>query len=225
MKTNYRLNPLFALLTSFISVAYLFYIRGDHPCCSMFWSNLSRKLLKAFGWELATPPTDRKYVAVGAPHTTNWDLPLTFLLISSYRVRFQFMMKASLFKGPLGPLARRLGGISIYRDRKMNLVEQAAQAIKEADDFVLGIPAEGTRKHTDFWKSGFYHIATQAEVPVHFGFIDYKAKRLGMSPGFVPTGDITADMDKVRAFYEPLTPKFPAQKSRILLKAEVDGPH
>ena len=79
----------------------------------------------------------------------------------------------------------------------------------------LAIGPEGTRKKTDHWKKGFYYIALGAQVPIVFGFADYERKVTGLGPTFVPTGDIQADMEVIRDFYQDIKGKFPGQFSDI----------
>ena len=70
-----------------------------------------------------------------------------------------------------------------------------------AEHFLLVLAAEGTRGKADFWKSGFYRIAQQTGLPIALGFIDGPTRTMGFGPTFLPTGDVSADMDRVRAFY------------------------
>ncbi len=215
-------SPKSALFLFSITVLFLFFAgkrkKGAyHP----FWVKLTRWMLKTAGWELeGPPPGPKKFVTVGAFHTSNWDLPAAVAMFVALDLRLSWMGKDSLFKGPFGPLFRVIGGVPIDRSKSQNAVEQAAEMFYECDDFVLAVAAEGTRSERAYWKSGFYYIALKAQVPVHLGYADYKRKRLGIAPGFVPTGNIKADMDKVRTFYEGITPLHPQKKSRIRLKVE-----
>ena len=85
---------------------------------------------------------------------------------------------------------------------------------------MLAIPPAGTRDKTANWKSGFYHIAVGAKVPLLFGFVDYGRKRTGIGPSLMPTGDVAADMDIIRDYYADITAKYPEQTSLIALKSE-----
>ncbi len=215
-------SPKSALFLFSLTVLFLFFAGkrktgAYHP----FWVKLARWMLKTAGWELGDPPPGpKKFVAVGAPHTSNWDLPMAIAIFVALDLHLSWMGKDSLFKGPIGPLFRTIGGLPVDRSKKQNAVEQAVDMFNEYDDFVLAIAAEGTRSERSYWKSGFYYIALGAQVPIHFGYVDYKRKKLGIAPGFVPTGDIKADMDKVRAFYKEITPLHPQNRSRIRLRVE-----
>jgi len=87
----------------------------------------------------------------------------------------------------------------------------------------LAVSPEGTRARCDHWRSGFYHIARQARVPVATGFLDYANRRCGMGPLIELTGDVSADMDRIRSFYEPLRGKYPELQGPIRLREEAGG--
>ena len=216
------LSPKSALFLFSLTVLFLFFAgKRKEGAYHPFWVKLARWMLKTAGWELeGPPPGPKKFVTVGAFHTSNWDLPAAVAMFVALDLRLFWMGKDSLFKGPFGPLFRAIGGIPIDRSKAQNAVEQAVEMFNARDDFVLAVAAEGTRSERAYWKSGFYYIALQAQVPVHFGYADYKRKRLGIAPGFTPTGDVKADMDKVRAFYKDITPLHPQNRSRIRLRVE-----
>jgi 1-acyl-sn-glycerol-3-phosphate acyltransferase len=176
-------------------------------------------LLKLFGWRaegsLAGVP---RCVLVVAPHTSNWDFPVMLALAVALRIKATWMGKHTLFRPPLGWLMRRLGGLSIDRSARHNVVEQAVQSFRERERLVLAILPEGTRKRTPYWKSGFYHIAVGAKVPIALGYADYRRKVGGIGPVFMPSGDIDADMAIIREFYSGMTGKRPEQFGEIRLK-------
>ncbi|MGB8331982.1 MAG: acyltransferase, partial [Polyangiales bacterium] len=107
----------------------------------------------------------------------------------------------TLFKPPFGPFFKRLGGIPIVRDRPGGVVGQMIEHFQDSDSLILMVPAEGTRSHVDYWKSGFYHIARGADVPVVLSYLDFGKKVGGIGPAVRLTGNYRADMDKIRAFY------------------------
>ncbi len=138
------------------------------------------------------------------------------------RIEFAFdgIGKHTLFAWPYGWLMRFLGGIPIRRDRSENLVQQMARAFEEAESLAIGVPAEGTRSYSPHWKSGFYHIALAAKVPIVMGYVDYARKRVGFGPELVPTGEVTHDMDKIRSFYSDKAGKYPDCFGDVRLKEE-----
>lgn len=182
---------------------------------------LGHLLLKLAGWTSnGELPERRKFVLIAAPHTSNWDFYYMLLFSWVYKLRIHWMGKHTLFKPPFGWIMKLLGGIPVDRRSKQNLVEQLAERFQTDGDYVIAIPAEGTRGYVEYWKSGFYHIAREAGVPICLGFLDYKRKEGGFGPLVKPTGDISADMDKIREFYSDKTGKYPELFGRILLRSE-----
>jgi 1-acyl-sn-glycerol-3-phosphate acyltransferase len=143
-------------------------------------------------------------ILVGAPHTSSWDWVAMWLLMWSGGVPPRVLIKAEIMRTRLGPLLRANGGISLDRKNPGAVVRRLlaeARADQSGKPFLLIIAAEGTRRKVDFWKSGFYRIAQQTGLPISMGFIDGPTRTLGFGPSFLPTGDVVADMDVVRAFY------------------------
>ncbi len=160
--------------------------------------------LKLAGWQVrgALPAEAQKSVLIAAPHTSNWDLPFTLMVSFVLRLNIYWIGKASIFRFPFGPLMRWLGGIPVDRSKSNNLVAASAQAITDASGALqLIVPPEGTRSKTRYWKTGFYHIATSAQVPIVMAYMDYSRKISGLGPVFHPTGDLEADMLRIKAFY------------------------
>ena len=187
---------------------------------------IGRFFLWMTGFEIEGPaPTAKSYVLIAAPHTTNWDLPVMLGLSYVFGIRLSFLAKHTLFKGPLDGFFRWLGGIPVDRRSRHNVVHQAVDVFNENPDLVLAISPEGTRKYTPYWKTGFYHIAKEAGVPIAMGYIDYARKRGGIGPLLYPTGDMRADMDRLRAFYAPIKGKHPECYRAPRLKEEEDIPN
>lgn len=190
---------------------------------------LARRLgalyLRLFGWRVeGRLPAATKAVAIAAPHTSNWDLP--FMLAVSYvlGVKPSWLGKRELFGRPFGWLMRRLGGIPVDRDQRMNLVEQVVAHFGTVDQLFLVIPPSGTRTRALHWKSGFYHIARGAEVPIICAFLDYRRKIGGIGPVIRPGGDVRADMKMIREFYAQTTAKYPTLTTPARLPEEDDAP-
>jgi len=165
---------------------------------------LSLEFLRLAGWTLdgELPPDQPKCVLIAAPHTSNWDLPYTLMVAFSLRIDIYWMGKQQLFRWPFGPLMRWLGGIAVNRGQSSNLVAASAQALREADGKIqLVVPPEGTRGKTRQWKTGFYWIAREAGVPIVMAYMDYPRKLSGLGPVFHPTGDVDADMAKIKTWY------------------------
>lgn len=155
------------------------------------------------GWQFeGGKPPEKKYVLLAWPHTSNWDGLLLLALTRSIDLSMSWMIKNDWVKGPMGVVLRRLGAVAIDRSKKSNMVQDMIDAFAKDDDLVLVIPPEGTRRRADYWKSGFYHIARGANVPVVPGYLDYGRKRAGLGPAIHLTGDVKKDMDAIRAFYD-----------------------
>jgi len=140
-------------------------------------------------------------ILVGAPHTSSWDWVAMLLLTWRDGVQARVLIKRELFRGPLAVLLRVTGGIPLDRRNPGQTIRTLLAEAEVAEQFLLVLAAEGTREAGEFWKSGFYKIAQQTGLPITLGFIDGPSRTMGFGPTFMPTGDIVADMDGVRAFY------------------------
>lgn len=204
----------------------------DAPIPQTIMRFLATLLMKACRWKIVgTLPRADKFVAIAAPHTTNWDFIWTICIALKLGIKIFWMGKHTLFKGPAGPVMRWLGGIPIDRTQANNTVEQSIAAFKRNEKLVLIIPPEGTRSKTRYWKTGFYHIAHGAGVPIAMAFLDFKLKMGGFGPTFIPTGDIASDMTLIKGFYANASGKFPDQYSdaqcgshpTIAMKTKIHG--
>lgn len=165
-------------------------------------------ILRIGGWRVVGElPRDKKYVAIAAPHTSNWDFPLFMALVGYKKMRIRFLGKHTLFKGFFGRLFYWLGGIPVNRSSPLvsDVIDQAIQVFKETDELILGIAPEGTRSNVPKWKSGFYRIAVAVNVPIAQAYIDSRKKEIGFGPMFLPTGDQESDLAVIRQFYADKT--------------------
>jgi len=176
----------------------------DTPVVNTLLRAGSHAFLRLNGWtvEGEPPPAARKAVLIAAPHTSNWDLPYTLMVAFVLRLNVRWLGKASLFRFPFGPVMRWLGGIAVDRSKTNNLVSASAAALVAAEGAVqLVVPPEGTRGKTRHWKTGFYFIALEAQVPIVLAYMDYHLKRSGLGPVFTPSGNVDADMAEIKRFY------------------------
>lgn len=181
----------------------------------------AKSVLNLIGWRVDTIyPTEKKYVLVGAHHTTNWDLPVALLFSMASGIKFNFLAKDDLFWWPLGIILHWLGGIPVNRRAHTNFVEQLAEEFGKREELVIVVTPEGTRKRTEYWKTGFYYLALSAKVPVALGYLDYPNKRLGIGKMMHPSGDIEADFDLLRTFYADKKGKFPHQHGEIRIRPD-----
>lgn len=180
------------------------------PVVNTLLRGFSLAFLRLTGWRVeGTLPADAsKAVLIAAPHTSNWDLPYTLMVAFALRLNVYWMGKQSIFKPPFRGVMRWLGGIPVNREQSTNLVAASVAAIQAADGpLQLIVPPEGTRSKTRYWKTGFYHIAVGAQVPIVMAYMDYHDKRSGLGPVFVPTGNVEADMAAIKGFYAPFKGK------------------
>jgi 1-acyl-sn-glycerol-3-phosphate acyltransferase len=183
---------------------------------------LARAFLWATGWRAdGTPPYEKRFVLIAAPHTSNWDLAYLLALAKVYGVRVSWMGKHTLFRPPMGWLMRRVGGIPVVRERSGNRVALLAELFAQHEELALTVPAEGTRGYAPYWKSGFYHIAREAGVPIVPGYLDYSKKRGGFGPPLHPTGDVSTDMAELRDFYADKIGRYPELFGPVRLKEEL----
>ena len=168
------------------------------------------------GWEIVgeIPPLD-KAVYIAAPHTSNWDGFWMIVAKTALGLEARFLAKHTLFWWPLGAVLRRLGAMPIDRSRGAGVVEHLIDVFKTSDRLVLALAPEGTRKWTAHWKTGFYRIAIEADVPIVLTFIDYQDKRMGIGETFRPSGDPEKDLDYLRNFYAPHKPRHPENMGPI----------
>jgi 1-acyl-sn-glycerol-3-phosphate acyltransferase len=170
------------------------------------------------GWQVRVQPPPARCVIVGAPHTSNWDLALTLLLMLAGGLKLRWVGKEALFRGPIGWMMRTLGGMPVKRGGRNNFVEQMAAAFDGNASLMLAILPEGTRHKVPQWKTGFYYIALRAGVPIVLGYADYRRRVVGLGPTLHPTGDIQADFESIRAFYTGITGKHPERQGGIQIR-------
>jgi len=163
------------------------------------------------GWTYTFPKeykTD-KCVMVAAPHTSNWDFVHTMSFFWKCEMPIAFFIKDSYTKGIMGWLFRKLGAIGVDRSKKNNLVDYAVTVLEESNNMMLLVPAEGTRKKVERWKTGFYHIAQKSSLPIALGYLDYTNKIAGIGSLFHLSGNFEKDMQGIQEFYQDIPGKHP----------------
>ena len=180
---------------------------------------LSHKIIKLIGWQIdISLPKERKFVLIGAPHTSNWDFPLAMLAFWTVDLKIFWVAKKQMFWGPLHYLFSAMGGIPVDRSSSQGFTQQIANRFAETDEMALTLSPEGTRAKTRYWKSGFYHIANTANVPICLAYINYREKKMGFSEVLYPSGDIDADMKIIAEFYSEMRGKTPQNQGPVRLK-------
>ena len=175
-------------------------------------------VLRLIRWRMVGELPARKCVIIGAPHTSNWDFPLALLAFWTLPIPARWVAKHTIFRWPVAGLLKRLGGIPLDRTATRDFVRQVIEWFEREDELSLVIAPEGTRSHRDYWRSGFYWIAHGAGVPIVLGFVDYANRVGGLGDSFIPSGDIEADMERIRSFYADKTGRHPEKLSQIRLR-------
>jgi 1-acyl-sn-glycerol-3-phosphate acyltransferase len=184
----------------------------ETPVVNSAMRGLSQLILRASGWRAeGMSPSEieayPKFILIAAPHTSNWDFPITLMVCFVLRLKVYWMAKASLFGWSTGWLARWLGGIPIDRSASNNTVQNTIAAFAARERLAVIVAPEGTRGKVTHWKTGFYHMAHGAGVPIALAYLDFKHKAGGIGRMFHTTGDIAADMLEIQQFYSGITGK------------------
>jgi 1-acyl-sn-glycerol-3-phosphate acyltransferase len=180
---------------------------------------VAQAILRLLGWKVeARLPKARKFVLVGAPHTSNWDFILMLLILNALGLPLNWVGKDSLFNGSFGGLMRRLGGIPVDRSVRNGFVDQMVAEFERRESMILVVAPEGTRGKSEYWKTGFYYIAQGAKVPIALGYVDYAQKIGGIGTSLQPSGDIQADMLPIARFYAGITGKHPQLQGEIRIR-------
>ena len=187
-------------------------------------SLLGRLVLRLGRWRLEPgPPNLEKFLIVVAPHTSNWDAIYGLGAIFAMGLRINFMVKGSAFVPPLGSLLQAMGAIPIDRSTRHGFVEQSVRQFQKHEQFIFALTPEGTRKRVEKWKTGFYHMAVDAGVPIVTAFIDYERRVLGFGPTVQPTGNLEADLAILQQFFETIKGKRPENFNPVII-ANQQGP-
>ena len=172
----------------------------------MITKSISKLYFKLSGWETVggIPQDVKKCIIVGAPHTSNWDFIYARLGLYIFDYKIRYLIKDSMFKNPVAAWFFRVtGGIPVNRSKSTNLTGELAQLLKNADTLYIAIPPEGTRKRVMRWKTGFYRIAIDCNIPIALAFLDYKKKQAGFIKILYPTGNMIEDFKVIESFYSP----------------------
>lgn len=174
------------------------------------------QLLRLLGWTLdVVEPAAPKGVVIVYPHTSNWDFVVGYLAKVAARLPLRWVGKDALFRWPFGGLFRRMGGIPVRRGARAGIIAELAQEFARRDRLWIAIAPEGTRSWTDHWKSGFYHLALAAGVPLGLATIDWGRRRIEFRSTIELTGDPEADLTTLRAFYAGVRGRRPERASQI----------
>lgn len=175
-----------------------------------FTRAVGRAVLRVLRFRIAGDLPDLpKWVAIAAPHSSNWDFVIGIAAAFAIGVRVDWIGKHTLFRRPFGPTMRWLGGTPVERHATRGRVEETAALVRSRDRIVLALAPEGTRRRVERWRTGFYWIARGAGVPIVPCYLDYARREVGIGPVFRPTGSLERDLEEIRAFYADKTPRHP----------------
>lgn len=182
---------------------------------------LGTQLCRLMGWKSAGEyPNIPKAMFIASPHTSLWDGIIMVVIAWSMGVRLSWITKKETVRFPFKRFVTYFGAVPVDRSKSNDTVSQIAEQFRVRDGMYLAVAPAGTRKKRDYWKSGFYHMALQANVPLICGFLDYKRREGGIRAIVHPTGDVHEDMARLREVYEGIEGKHPHLMTRLRLRAE-----
>lgn len=180
-------------------------------------------LLGLLGWSALWNGLPAKQgVLVVYPHTSNWDFPVGLLAKWALGIPATFWGKDTLFRLPLvGRWMRWVGGVPVNRRAPGTIVPDMVarmRAAREHDQFLwLALAPEGTRSKGRGWRSGFYRVAVEADVPVALVHLDFGRRRVGVHSCLRLCGDEAADMAEIARRFEGVRGYRPELASPIQL--------
>jgi 1-acyl-sn-glycerol-3-phosphate acyltransferase len=168
-------------------------------------------LCRLLGWKIINdfPHHLKKYVIIAGPHTSNWDFPLALLVKFAKGLQVNFIGKHTLFKPPFGFFFRALGGQPVDRSKSSNMVQSMIDVFNEHEKFVFALSPEGTRSKVSKWKTGFYHLAKGADVPIVMTTLDFGRKQVLIEEPYYLTGDMKKDFLHFHEFFRDVKGKNP----------------
>ena len=184
--------------------------------------HICRFILRLGGWDLTKKPLPEidKAILIFAHHTSNWDFVTMVVAKFALGLKVRYLAKHSLFRWPFGWFFKALGGMPVVRHKKNKVVDTVVELIDENETIWLAISPEGTRSYTPFWKTGFYHIAKRANLPIIMFYLDNKTRTIGFSDVFEISGHIDTDMKVFGEYYADKQGYIPEKASMIQTKKQ-----
>jgi 1-acyl-sn-glycerol-3-phosphate acyltransferase len=171
---------------------------------------VAKKLLSGCGWSMiGTLPAEPKFILAVAPHTSNWDFFIGIAAMFTLQLKVSFLGKASIFRWPVKSVLTAIGGIAVDRSHSHGVVGQIVQELKHNDKFLLGLAPEGTRSKAREWKTGFLHIAKQANVPIVPLSFDFAKKEICFHPAVAVSGEIQQELIEFKQVFADVCAKNP----------------
>jgi len=172
---------------------------------------LSKIYFFIIGWKVEgeIPRNTKKYIVIGAPHTSYYDFPIGIATSKIVDMKIRYLAKRELFVFPIKYFLVKLGGIPVDRSKNSSTVDSMVEMFNQSKELICALSPEATRSAVNKWKMGFYYIAQGAKVPIQLVSLDYKKKVVGFGPLLFPSGDIEKDMAVIRDFYRDKSAKHP----------------
>ncbi|MFM7395680.1 MAG: 1-acyl-sn-glycerol-3-phosphate acyltransferase [Gammaproteobacteria bacterium] len=188
------------------------YLPPETPQVKSWWRRaVGQSVLRLLGWRIeGNLPNLRKFVLIVAPHTSNWDFIVGFMVYLALQLECVWLAKHTAFRGPLGPIGRYFGGVGIDRARAGNIVQAYIDEFAKRDRMVLTLTPEGTRSRVSEWKKGFHHVARSARVPIVSVALDFSRRRAIFGPPINVTDDYVADLARIKPFFTAKMAKHPS---------------
>jgi len=169
------------------------------------WRKFCARTLKMLGWTAVEPVApEKKCIILGVPHTTIWDLVISYLYYTSVGGDAKVMVKSSVFVWPLSPILRAIGGIPVDRSNPTKVILSTVHQFNQSETMHLAMCPEGTRKPIKKWKTGYHTIARQTGASVYLGYFDWGTKTIGRGQKFELSDNAREDTDKIQAIYETM---------------------
>jgi 1-acyl-sn-glycerol-3-phosphate acyltransferase len=179
---------------------------------SRFSRAVARRLLGLVGWRIeGALPALPRFTLIVAPHTSNWDFVIGVLAMFATGLRASWLGKHSIFRFPLAPVLRWLGGEPVDRSAPQGVVEMAIDRFRTRPQWVLALSPEGTRRPVSQWKTGFHRIAAGAGVPIVPVCLDYRSRVVGIGAPAAPGRDETASVTALRALFRKEMARHPGR--------------
>ncbi len=173
---------------------------------------IARTAMRLTGWRIeGTFPNIPQFVVIVAPHTSNWDFLVGVMVMFAIGFRVTFLGKHTLFRGPLLPVMRWLGGVPVNRSSAHNVVQQTVGYFGARKQLLLAMSPEGTRRKLPAWHTGFWYVAKGAGVPIVPAAFDYPAKKILIFPPVAPSDDLDGDVARLRTFFDARMARHPEQ--------------
>ena len=185
------------------------HLRGNRSRLSRW---LGRSVLKIMGWRVeGSIPDLKRFILIGAPHTSNWDFVLAMAAILGLNLRMRWMAKHTIFKPGVVWFMEWLGGIPTDRTNPKTIVDNVARIAKREKGVIIGLTPEGTRKKVEKWKTGFLRIAKTLDCPILMVGLNFPSKIIFIGDLYHPSGDNDADLVAIKEYYGQFQGRHPAR--------------